>query len=163
MAGFVGHYAMNFDANDVRAVMAGTAERRVVMAVLTSQTCGEPCWHAREDVCRCSCGGRNHGCLLNVGGKQPVRATKIDGQPHELLAVGNYRDMDNEAVRLNTEAGIKFRYAHTARENFGENPPIKMRKATQAQVAKWAELTAYRAPESLITLGEPYLLWKTTQ
>ncbi len=23
--------------------------------------CGFACWEAREDVCRCSCGGRNHG------------------------------------------------------------------------------------------------------
>lgn len=148
-----------FDAKDVQSVFNGTADRRVIRAVLSSQTCGETCWHAREDVCRCSCGGANHGCL-NHGGTQPIRATKIDGQPHTLLAVGHYSDMDKEAARLNEEAGIKFRYAHTAREHFGENPPIKMRKATQAQVQKWAELTAYRAPESLVTLGEPYLLWK---
>lgn len=78
----------NFNPEDIKAVQSGTATRRQIMVVLTSTTCGEPCWHATEDVCRCSCGGANHGCLRGAGGTQPVRTAKIDGQLYRLAAVG---------------------------------------------------------------------------
>jgi hypothetical protein len=93
-------------------------------------------------------------------GVQPVRMCKLDGEPSTLLAVGSYSDMDSEAWAINQSAGVQFRYAHTARENWGCKPPVKMRKATASQIQRWPELAAYRPPESLITLGEPYLLWK---
>ena len=32
-----------------------------VYATLTDAPCTSKCWHAEEDVCRCSCGGKNHG------------------------------------------------------------------------------------------------------
>jgi hypothetical protein len=35
--------------------------KRKVYATLTTAPCTSKCWHAEEDVCRCSCGGRNHG------------------------------------------------------------------------------------------------------
>jgi hypothetical protein len=94
-----------FNASDVRAVAAGTSNRVQLMAVLTSQTCGEACWHAREDVCRCSCGGRNHGCLLNVGAARPERTCKIDGVRYKLAGVGNYRDLIGDARAMNRAAG----------------------------------------------------------
>lgn len=65
---------------------ATTNEGRYLMAVLTGSTCGFPCWQADEDVCRCSCGGANHG-ILRAGGCQPQRTAKIDGQFYELVGV----------------------------------------------------------------------------
>jgi hypothetical protein len=94
-----------FDASDVKAVMAGTATRGTVMAVLTSQTCGEPCWHAREEICRCSCGGRNHGCLNDGTGERPERTAKSSGHLYRLKAVGHYRDICEEAREINRQAG----------------------------------------------------------
>lgn len=88
----------------VRAVMVD-ADRKlprcVAMAVLTSQTCGEPCWHAREEVCRCSCGGKNHGCLLTADGARPQRMAKIDGHRYKLAGVGLRADLLATAQEIN--------------------------------------------------------------
>ena len=73
--------------------------------IMTSQTCGEACWHAREDVCRCSCGGKNHGCLSH-GGERPERTSKISGDVYLLQAVGKRRDISSDATRINREAGF---------------------------------------------------------
>lgn len=59
---------------------------KLAFAVMTGSTCGDACWHAREDVCRCSCGGVNHGILL-AGGDRPQRTCKIDGQFYELAGI----------------------------------------------------------------------------
>lgn len=98
---------ITFDKHDVRDVMAGKASLGTVFAALTSQTCGEPCWHAREEICRCSCGGRNHGCLTHADGIAPDRTAKIDGERYKLIAVGNYRDLLPEAHAVNNAAGWK--------------------------------------------------------
>jgi hypothetical protein len=57
-----------------------------VMGHITGSTCGDACWHAREEICRCSCGGANHG-ILNRGGECPRRTARIDGLMFELVAV----------------------------------------------------------------------------
>lgn len=57
------------------------------MAILTGSTCGDACWHAREDICRCSCGGANHGILLEAGAARPKRTCKIDGNFYELAGI----------------------------------------------------------------------------
>jgi len=54
--------------------------------LLLGHTCGEACWHAREDVCRCSCGGRNHGCLRD-GNTQPDRVCRKGQYIYKLLTV----------------------------------------------------------------------------
>ncbi len=77
-----------------------------VMAILTTQTCGEACWHAREEVCRCSCGGRNHGCL-NHGGAQPERTAKIGGFRYKLAGIGKYSDIIKDAQAINKAAGYR--------------------------------------------------------
>lgn len=93
--------AVSFGPAEIREAVSGTGSRRCVMAVLTSQTCGEPCWHAREEVCRCSCGGRNHGCLLIPGVESPERSAKIDGERYRLLAVGLRNDVTSQAAEIN--------------------------------------------------------------
>ena len=109
---------------------------------ITSTTCGLNCWHATEDVCHCSCGGANHGCLRRADGVQPVRTRKIDGLMHELRGVGL---VEAEAQAINAAAGIKYKYAHTARQNFGEpQPRARVRPATKSEIERWPELTAYR-------------------
>ena len=98
-------WGVSFNSDDVKAVAAGTATRSQLMAVVTSQTCGEACWHAREEVCRCSCGGANHGCLTHEGGTRPDRTCKIGGHFYKLKSVGRYRDIHSEAIEINREAG----------------------------------------------------------
>ena len=59
--------------------------KKLNFALLTGATCGDACWHAREDICRCSCGGKNHGILLGTDGKQPTRTRKIGGKFYEYI------------------------------------------------------------------------------
>lgn len=93
---------VDFGPSDVKAVANGTATRRQIMVILTSQTCGDACWHAREDVCRCSCGGKNHGCLTH-GGERPERTSKIDGEVYKLAGVGKRGDLIAEARKINNQ------------------------------------------------------------
>ena len=73
---------------------------RMVEAILTSATCGDGCWYAREKVCRCSCGGKNHGCLLEAGAARPARTSRIQGTLYELSAIGKYGDLARDAAAL---------------------------------------------------------------
>lgn len=97
---------VEFGPDEVKAVAAGTADRHTIIAIMTSQTCGEPCWHAHEEVCRCSCGGKNHGCL-NRGEQRPQRHAKIDGIPYKLIGAGYSADLRADARRINAAAGYK--------------------------------------------------------
>lgn len=98
---------VEFGPDQIKAVMNGTANRSTTLHILTSQTCGEPCWHALEEICRCSCGGRNHGCLSH-GGEKPERTCRINGLIYKLNAVGEYGDLTAEADRINREAGYSY-------------------------------------------------------
>lgn len=69
-----------------------------IVAFFTDQTCGEACWSAREEVCRCECGGRNHG--INKRGQNGVRASKINGYRYELMAVGKYPELLAEVEKI---------------------------------------------------------------
>lgn len=123
-------------------------------AILTGHTCGESCWRADEDICRCSCGGKNHGCLREKNGVRPTRTSRIDGNMYELKAVGD--EVHDQAVAINEAAGVDFLYADTSRERMYRNIPAKTRKASASQVAKWPELAAWRDRDQYYA---PYLLW----
>jgi hypothetical protein len=143
-----------------------------LVAFLTNATCGEACWQAREDVCRCSCGGRNHGCMRTADGARPTRNSKIDGIRYELKAIG---DVYAEAEAINKAAGDK----HVKIGNWEADypwqttetgAPARVKKATKDQVAKWPELSSARqAIEAIKSTGRycwhdidkvwPDLLW----
>ena len=143
-----------------------------IAAFLTEATCGEACWEAREDICRCSCGGRNHGCLRDKNGVRPVRNAKIDGYRYELLAVGP-TGLYEQAEVINKAAGPKSTYGHYT-YNWRETDsgaPARLKRATKEQLAKWPELKAYRETIDAIRAKESYawieverkwpsLLWK---
>ena len=63
--------------------------------ILTDATCGEACWRAREDVCRCSCGGANHGIQRSGEGEQPTRTRRVKGERYELAAIVGYSREDH--------------------------------------------------------------------
>ena len=133
----------------------------ITWAILTETTCGAACWHAREEVCRCSCGGKNHGVLNQPGAEQPARTCKIDGCRYELVAVG--KEMHDEASRLLAACpprGTHGTYTYSWRET-ERGSPYRVKPATVMQCEKWAELSAYKG------LGKyefyrayPKLLWK---
>jgi hypothetical protein len=161
---------VSFGPDEVRAVANGAALPRCVrFAVLTSQTCGEACWHAKEDVCRCSCGGKNHGCLLVNGAKSPERTAKIDGVRYVLVSVGRYGDLQREAAEINgaqwarvekpfkTDGGwfMQYRYSWGATD---KGAPARLKNATADQLSRWPELSGWRSER-----GGACLLWKRTE
>jgi hypothetical protein len=128
---------------------------RMVEAILTSATCGDGCWYAREKVCRCSCGGKNHGCLLEAGAERPARTSRIQGTLYELSAVGKYGDLVREAAdalktigpREVTAYGYKYYWRPT-----DAGSPVYLKCATKQQLGAWRELSG--------ALPGTYLLWK---
>lgn len=129
-----------------------------MIALISGHTCGPACWEAREDICRCECGGKNHGCLRSPDGVQPVRRTKIQGDGYSLEAVGRFCDLEEKAIAMNEAAGVTYRYAYQPHAKYC-NPVARLKAATQTQIAAWPELAAYRGPEWVIQ-GGVYLLWK---
>lgn len=140
----------------------------LAMAILTGSTCGDACWHAREDICRCSCAGKNHG-ILTVGGTQPVRNSKVQGEFFELVAVIPGR-MENECwhdafERTNAEIkkivderfpGVDS-YAYGAYRE-GKIYPVIDRKPSATQL-KWPEVVAVPNAYRLVwarPIGSPY-------
>lgn len=133
-------------------------------AFLTEATCGEACWEAREDVCRCCCGGKNHGCMRSENGVRPIRNCKIDGVRRELKAVGG--DAFETARAINEASGEPFIFASTSTDKMFRFLPAKLKTATDSQVEKWPELAAWRDDEHWTDehgnrkyLNKPYLLW----
>lgn len=121
-------------------------------ALITGHTCSEACWTAREDVCRCSCGGKNHGILLN-GGQRPDRTCRIQGKRYRLASMGDFMQVCHERHSIN-EASWKASYIHAAID----------KPATESQW-KWPEVSAWMdAHPRVATCGSvsrdvPYLLW----
>lgn len=137
-----------------------------IAAYLTEATCGEACWSAREDVCRCSCGGKNHGCMRTADGVQPERSAKIDGFRYFLKAV----DGAYEAARKINKAHGAFKIGRSDytfyKNETDKGAPARMKLATHAQVDTWPELTADREKGFQTTAdgkkyyrSRPYLLW----
>ena len=59
-----------------------------MMGIISAQTCGEACWYAKEDVCRCSCGGAMHGQFkVGDGQERPGRTKRSRGIRYDLVAV----------------------------------------------------------------------------
>lgn len=120
--------------------------------ITTLSTCSAACWQAREEVCRCSCGGANHGCLRHLGAEQPIRTRRAGAKWYELAAVG---------VRPQLQAADRHYYQYRAAHDYGNHHVITS-AATPQQVATWPELTAYRANVSTPTgpwQDRAYLVW----
>jgi hypothetical protein len=148
-----------------------------LISMLTEQTCGEACWHAREDICRCSCGGKNHGCLRTEDGVQPARTSKIDGHLYELKATGKDRectDLWDTANRINLfmpdgitkrysriekpitcQDGQILQYTYTWKET-ESGAPARVKYASKSQIERWPELASYR---NLERWESAMLLW----
>lgn len=128
--------------------MIGNREERGenmdLITILTEATCGDACWHAREEVCRCSCGGRNHGCLRTAGGEAPVRSAKIEEHPYVLAGIGPRRELYEEAERINNAApkqifmGVAYPWRETER-----GAPARLKYPSKDQIRRWPELTAW--------------------
>lgn len=104
-------------------------------ATMSTATCNPACWYAREPICRCSCGGANHGCLLHAGAEQPVRTRRIRDRWFELAAVG---------TRTELRQADPCMYAYDSSDEFRSHHVV-IATASDDQIAKWPELAAYRS------------------
>ena len=57
--------------------------------IMSEATCGEACWQAREDVCRCCCNGANHGCDRKTS-ERPERTRRKGAHRYKLMAITGY-------------------------------------------------------------------------
>lgn len=139
-----------------------------VVSIFSEITCGEACWHAKEEICKCSCGGKNHGILKTVDGIQPVRTCRITGNRYELVSVGNWADGYNEGMELlkphNPRAvhKINSQLTYTYKWELTDNgAPYRLRPASRPQISNWAELAPYREMSRIdLYRAAPALLWK---
>lgn len=138
-------------------------------AILTGHTCGEACWAAREDVCRCSCGGVNHGVLRDANGIRPVRTRRVDNHWYELEAVvPGYRAAMDYVRAANDAEGRPFQVSYAIRPSWGPAPVLAICTATKAQVKAWPELTSFRGWDiphngecmAQLEKGQPNLIWR---
>ena len=135
------------------------------MFYITGHTCGEACWHAREEVCRCSCGGKNHGILYTNDGKQPKRTRRIDGKFYELVAIIPYpakgecfndsfkkvRQAENETLAERFPGISLYAYGQWCRE---KTSPVVSRKVSPSQ-AKWSECQALDTKPMYMVWSQP--------
>ena len=133
-----------------------------ISSVFTEATCGEACWHAKEDICRCSCGGKNHGVLKTPDGISPTRTSKINGDRYELRAVGSYADIYTQGEQVNKNYGpicLDNRYTYYYRVT-DKHAPAVIKPATILQTNNWSELSSYKHLTRIELYRNPiYLLW----
>ena len=138
-----------------------------LIAIETLTTCGPACWQAREDTCRCSCAGKQHGCLRNGTGEQPVRTRRVGAHWWELAAItaGHREAQKYIDAELNNQ-GLRRQWTYAIKSEYGPHNLYAICPATKAQVAKWPELAAHREGE---TIGptrhhalnqQPCLIWR---
>lgn len=138
---------------------------KAIVSILTAATCGAECWYAKQDVCRCSCGGKNHGVMLTKDGTQPERTARIDGFMYRLEAVGPYTKINDLANRALTQLGWKrldpkitygdgtiYHFAHYAHDT---GSAIRAKPASGNQL-NWPEVKQFA------NCNHPYILWVKT-
>lgn len=137
---------------------------RSLISVLTDATCSFSCWYAEQEICRCSCGGKNHGALLDPKNPVPERIVKINGGRFRLEAVGEFTEIRALFVKFVRRLGwakitqeirdtknLAYHqpyYGHTVK---GPNTPVVMQKAMDRHYS-WPEL-------KLMGNKELHLLW----
>ena len=135
-----------------------------MFGLMTDATCGDACWAAREDICRCSCSGENHGITRTANGERPTRTRRVKEHRYQLLAVespnGSYRAetmrpmeaLERAVIGAAHDAGLwdRYRYSWPAITDW----PCILRTASESNVKGWPELAAWRGARS-----RPLVAW----
>jgi hypothetical protein len=141
-----------------------------MLGLMSDATCGEACWAAREDICRCSCSGRNHGVTRTTNGETPTRTRRVKAHRYQLLAVESYRPDEARIVTLRPieklqgavnvaayDAGLFNRHASRWDSEWWPSEPAwpcKVTTASHSAVKGWPELAAWRGARS-----RPLVAW----
>lgn len=148
-------------------------QQTLLQAMITERTCGDACWHAREDICHCSCGGRNHGCLRTNDGEQPARTKRIQGAMYQLIAVETYSETECRAATKHPiyilqrmiddnaiKAGLFEWHELKGSKSFCDKPlPVYVKTASESEVNRWAELSQWRKGELALMFNKPLTVW----
>lgn len=114
-----------------------------MITILTGHTCGPACWEAREDLCRCECGGKNHGILRSANGVRPCRRMKEDGHSYTLIGVSAQGDEASKTLwpkikAANEAAGRTGPWGYPWRET-DKGAPGRCKSASREH-RQWPEL-----------------------
>lgn len=126
-------------------------------------TCGHSCWYAKQDECKCSCGGKNHGVLLQQDNAQPQRTMRTKGTLYYLQSIGNQIELLNI---INDLLPIITGKANANTGQWINRPtapgvPLMLKFATFEQAQKWAELSSYKdIAKHDFYFHAPALLWR---
>lgn len=146
--------------------------KTVLEALYTQHTCGDACWRAKDDICHCSCGGKNHGCLRSEDGEQPARTKRIKGMMYQLAAVSPapencscavdaYEPIDNLHHTINDNAinsGLcTFGDIHYAEGYRMNNLPCYTKTPSDGEIQRWPEFAAWR--DQTVKWFKPVALW----
>lgn len=140
-------------------------------------TCGEACWRGKEDNCKCSCGGKNHGIWRDSTSQQVDRTCKLNGHFYKLVAFGTSSNIHNTQNELLEKYGLLRCYDYygngqrlhqTYKDYFrcrGDKDlygfPLVSKQATITQCQKWIELSEFKnISENERYKLAPYLLWE---
>lgn len=119
-------------------------------------TCGMACWAAKEDVCRCSCGGRNHGILRN-GDESLERTMHRKSKVYRLVAITTYGEADRLVCDDYGSWLDKVGYggATSLMGYSGQRYPHErlIQAKAQPNALKWPEVIN-------AGISEPYLVWE---
>ena len=144
----------------------------ILEALAYAPTCGEACWCAEGDVCRCSCHGKNHACLRD-GGTRPERTSRRKSYVYKLYAVISCEEKSAYFASFDADKVTRQIIAqtfptgnpkmpmrdYTTNEPTGrlycwgandDGIPALSRLASESQM-KWTELQAYS--------NRPILVW----
>lgn len=122
---------------------------------LTMSTCGEACWEAREDVCHCSCHGKNHG-ILRHNGTRPQRNCRVESKRYILAAVIlGYNEAKDAERQIAAEYMPGLDWCAYGQYRDESNPPIFTRKASDSQL-RWHEVEGIDNPNNQTVM----LVWR---
>ena len=123
-----------------------------MLATITTTTCADVCWYAREDVCRCMCMGINHGVLLELGVEQPIRTRRIKNTRYELREVViGYGDAYGRAREISKSGHVKS-------AEWAKVGDTLVQSAPESKFGKWRELDGFSFRYGI--QDNPYLVWQ---
>ena len=147
-------------------------KRTLTEVLITEQTCGDACWHAKEDICHCSCGGKNHGCLRTEDGEQPARTRKIKNAMYQLIAVETYSETECKAATMEpinklsdiiednaVKADVINKEDLWNKTYCKTSLPCYIKTASEGEVSRWPELSTWRKEELKSSWYRPITLW----